>query len=47
MIVPVRKDPEALPACQDNVDIHPEYLIRLSYEIAEIEKIDDSILPVT
>lgn len=27
MIVPVRKDPEALPACQDNTDIHPDFQV--------------------
>ena len=24
MIVPVRKDPEAFPACHERVDIHPK-----------------------
>jgi hypothetical protein len=31
MIVPVRKDPEALPACHDRVDIHPEQIVRFDF----------------
>ena len=32
MIVPVRKDPEAFPACHDSVDIQPKVLLDMKTE---------------
>lgn len=37
-MVPVRKDPEALPACHDKVDIHPKGFIRFALELFELLK---------
>jgi hypothetical protein len=35
-MVPVRKDPEALPACHDKVDIHPKGFIRFDLELFKL-----------